>query len=55
MNTFLKYLGVIILLLGVCFLVAYNFALQANWLLVAGLVTEVAGIATYVLVNKLVD
>ena len=55
MNAILKNLGVIILLLGVAFLVVYNFAAQANWLLVAGLATELAGILTYVVVNKFVE
>ena len=55
METFLKYLGVIILLIGVVFLVVYNFTAQANWMLIVGLVTELVGIATYVLVNKYLD
>lgn len=55
MNAILKNLGVIILLLGVAFLVVYNFSMQANWLLVAGLATELAGILTYVVVNKFVE
>ncbi len=52
MENFLKNLGVIILLLGVVCLVAYKFALQENWLLVVSLVLEIAGIVTYILVNK---
>lgn len=52
MENFLKNLGVIILLLGVVCLVVYKFALQENWLLVTSLVLEVAGILTYIFVNK---
>ncbi|MGN0235978.1 MAG: hypothetical protein ACI4BD_06700 [Paludibacteraceae bacterium] len=55
MNALLKNLGVIILLVGVAFLVVYNFAMQTNWLLVAGLATELAGILTYIVVNKFVE
>ena len=52
MENFLKNLGVIILLLGVVCLVVYKVALQENWLLVASLVLEIAGILTYIFVNK---
>ena len=55
MNAILKNLGVIILLVGVAFLVVYNFATQQNWLLVVDLATELAGILTYVVVNKFVE
>ena len=55
MYSILKNFCVIILLLGVAFLVVYNFSTQANWLLVAGLATELAGILTYIVVNKFVE
>ena len=37
MNDFLKYLGVILLLLGVVCLVIYKFAFPVNGLLIAGI------------------
>lgn len=52
MENFLKNLGVIILLLGVVCLVVYKFALQENWLLIISLALEIAGILTYIFVNK---
>ncbi len=55
MKAFLKYLGVVLLLIGVVFFVVYQFALQQNWVLVCGLAFEVVGILTYILVNKRID
>lgn len=55
MENLLKNLGIIILLLGVVCLVAYKFALQENWLLVSSIVLEIAGILTYIFVNKRLD
>lgn len=52
MENFLKNLGVIILLLGVVCLLVYKFALQENWLLIASIVLEIAGIITYIILNK---
>lgn len=52
METFLKNLGIIILLLGVLCLVIYKFAFQENWLLIFSLALEIAGILTYIFVNK---
>ena len=52
METFLKNLGIIILLLGVACLVTYKLAVQENWLLIVSIVLEVAGILTYIFVNK---
>jgi len=52
METFLKNLGIIILLLGVVCLVVYMAALPENWLLVASLVLEILGIITYIVINK---
>lgn len=48
----MKYLGVILLLLGVVCLVLYRFAAPENWLLVASMVLELGGIFTYIFVNK---
>ncbi len=55
MKAFLKYLGVILLLIGVVFFVVYQFAVQQNWLLVCGLAFEVVGILTYIILNKRID
>ena len=55
MNSFLKYLGVILLLLGVVCLVIYKFAFPVNGLLVAGIVLELAGIISYILINRKLD
>lgn len=55
MKGFLKYLGVILLLLGVVCLVVYKYALQANGLLISGMVLEVAGILAYIFINKKLD
>lgn len=52
MESFKKYLGVFLLLLGVVFLVIYRFALPHNALLIAGIVCEVAGILAYIFINK---
>ena len=52
MNNLLKYLGVILLLLGVVCLVVYKFAVPQNGLLVAGLALELVGIAAHVFLNK---
>ena len=51
MNSF-KYLGVILLLLGVLCLVIYKLAAPENWLLVLAMVLEVAGIFAYIFINK---
>jgi uncharacterized membrane protein HdeD (DUF308 family) len=52
MNSALKYLGVVLLLLGVVCLVVYKYAMQENWLLVSAMVLEVAGIFAYIFINK---
>ncbi|MBQ7438399.1 MAG: hypothetical protein IJ548_00070 [Paludibacteraceae bacterium] len=52
MENFKKYLGVILLLLGVLCLVVYKFALPQNGLLIAAMVLEVAGILAYIFINK---
>ena len=52
MNSLMKYLGVILLLLGVLCLVIYKFALQENWLLISSMVLEVGGILAYIFINK---
>jgi len=52
MENFKKYLGVVLLLVGVLFLVIYHFALQSNALLIAAMVFELAGILAYIFINK---
>ena len=49
MSTFLKFLGTILVLLGVACLAVYFFSTtQPNLLLAAGLGLEVVGVFTYV-------
>lgn len=55
MKSVFKYLGVIILLLGVVGLVVYKFALPENGLLIASIVTEIVGILSYIIINKAID
>ena len=52
MNSALKYLGVVLLLLGVVCLVVYKYAMPENWLLVSAMVLEVAGVFAYIFINK---
>ena len=52
MENFKKYLGVILLLLGVLCLVVYKFALPQNGVLIAAMVLEVAGILAYIFINR---
>lgn len=52
MDGFKKYLGVVLVVLGVLCLVMYKFAAPENWLLVSAMVLEVAGIFAYVFINK---
>ncbi|MCR5049702.1 MAG: hypothetical protein K6A36_01305 [Paludibacteraceae bacterium] len=52
MKGFLKYLGVIILLLGVACLVVYKYAFSDNYLLITGILLEAAGIFAYIFINK---
>jgi len=52
MNSALKYLGVVLLLLGVLCLVIYKYAVPENWLLICAMVLEVAGIFAYIFINK---
>lgn len=47
-----KYLGVILIMVGVLCLVLYKFALPQNWLLVIAMVLELAGIFAYIFINK---
>jgi hypothetical protein len=55
MKSLMKYLGVILLLLGVVCLVLYKFSLPENWLLVSAMALEFVGIISYVLINKNID
>ena len=52
METFLKYLGVILLLVGVLCIVLYRFMLPQNWLLILSMVFEVGGILAFIFINK---
>ena len=53
MNNFLKFLGTILVLLGVACLAVYFFSkTQPNLLLAAGLGLEIVGIFAYVFINK---
>lgn len=52
-KTYMKDLGIILVLLGVLCLVIYALALPANWLLVISLVLEVAGILGYIFLNRM--
>jgi hypothetical protein len=52
MNSNLKYLGVVLLVLGVLCLVIYKYALPHNILLVLSMVLEVGGILAYIFINK---
>ncbi|MBQ2541183.1 MAG: hypothetical protein II551_06020 [Paludibacteraceae bacterium] len=54
MNYLKKYLGVILVLLGVCCLGVYE-AVPANGLLVGALVLELIGILTFILINRFAD
>jgi len=47
-----KYLGVLLLLLGVVCLVVYKLALPVNGLLISGIALELAGIFAYIFINK---
>jgi uncharacterized membrane protein HdeD (DUF308 family) len=49
---FKKFLGVILLLLGVVCLVIYKVAVPQNVLLISGIVLELAGILAYIFINK---
>ena len=52
MNTFLKNIGIILVLAGVVCLVVYETAVQSNGLLVSGLVLEAIGILGYIIINR---
>ena len=52
MNTLLKNLGAILVLLGVACLAVYYFGVQVNAVLVASMVLEVAGILSYIFINR---
>ena len=52
MDTLLKNLGAILVLLGVLCLAIYYFGVQVNALLVVALVLEVAGLFVHVILNK---
>lgn len=55
LNTFLKNLGVLIVLAGVICLVVYFLGQQKNILLAIGLGVQALGIVTYVVINKILN
>ena len=55
MKNFLKSLGIILVLAGVVCLLVYETSVQVNALLVTALVLEVAGILSYILLNRYPD
>ena len=55
MKAFLKYLGVILLLLGVVCLVLYKFWMPTNVLLICSMALEVIGILAFIFINKKLD
>jgi hypothetical protein len=52
MNTLLKNLGAILVLLGVVCLAVYYFGVQVNALLVVSMILEVAGVLSYIFINS---
>ena len=52
MDPIKKYLGVVLLVLGVLCLIVYKFALPQNFLLILAMVLEVGGILAYIFINK---
>jgi hypothetical protein len=52
MDLFSKYLGVVLMLLGVLCLVIYKFAAPHNALLICAMVLELGGILAYIFINK---
>ncbi len=52
MSPLKKYLGVILMILGVLCLVIYKFAVPENWLLISAMVLELGGIFAYIFINK---
>jgi len=52
MKTFLQYLGIIILLLGVACLIVYKYAVQDNALLITAMALELIGILSFIIINK---
>ena len=55
MKTLLKYLGAIIVLLGVVVLVIYHLSVKSNVLLVLSLVLMLIGVAAHILLNRRVQ
>ena len=55
MKNFLKNIGIILVLAGVVCLVVYETSMQVNALLITALVLEVAGILSYMLLNRYLD
>jgi uncharacterized membrane protein HdeD (DUF308 family) len=54
MKTLLKYLGAILVIIGVICLVVYYFWVPSNALLATSLVLELVGILAYIIINRYV-
>ena len=52
MKTFLQYLGIILLLLGVVCLIVYKYSVPENALLITAMALEFVGILCYIIFNK---
>lgn len=55
MNTILRYLGPILVVLGALCIVIYHCASQSNVLLVIALVLELLGIIGHIVINKFLN
>ena len=55
MKTLLKYLGGILVILGVLCLLVYYFWIPSNALLVSSLVLEIVGILAYIIINRYIE
>ncbi len=53
MNTFLKNLGLILVLAGVLCLVIYHLAVPSNALLMTSLALEIVGILLYIILGRI--
>jgi len=54
MNTLLKYLGIILVLLGVLCLAIYFMGVQENALLITALALELVGVISFIVVNRFI-
>lgn len=54
MKQLLKSLGPVLMLIGVIILASYNFGVQTNSKLVAGLTVVILGIVAHIITNKII-